>query len=63
MSCHCMSTEKDAAVDIARSGILPTLTQALQKKSSLTCQVALVVAEMAREGIVRDIYTGHQEKL
>lgn len=45
-----MSTEKDAAVEIARSGILPTLAQALRSKSSLSCQVALVVAEMAREG-------------
>ena len=47
-----MSTEKDAAVAIVNSGILPTLAQALQSKSSLCCQVALVVAEMAREGTV-----------
>lgn len=46
----CMSTEKEAAVDIARSGILPSLAQTLQNRSSLSCQVALVVAEMAREG-------------
>lgn len=46
----CVSIEKDAAVEIARSGILPTLAQALRCKSSLSCQVALVVAEMAREG-------------
>lgn len=46
----CVSTEKDAAVEIARSGILPTLAQALRSNSSLSCQVALVVAEMAREG-------------
>lgn len=43
-------TEKDAAVEITRSGILPTLAQALRGKNSLNCQVALVVAEMAREG-------------
>ncbi|KAG7214369.1 hypothetical protein INR49_023080 [Caranx melampygus] len=49
-----LAKKKDAAVDIARSGILPTLAQALQKKSSLTCQVALVVAEMAREAVVRE---------
>ena len=46
----CALIEKDAAVEIARSGILPTLAQALRCKSSLSCQVALVVAEMAREG-------------
>lgn len=46
----CVSIEKGAAVEIARSGILPTLAQALRCKSSLSCQVALVVAEMAREG-------------
>lgn len=45
-----VSTEKDAAVEIAKSGILPTLAQALRGKSSLSCQVALVVAEMARDG-------------
>ncbi|MEQ2159166.1 hypothetical protein GOODEAATRI_019846, partial [Goodea atripinnis] len=49
----CVSTEKDAAVDIVRSGILPTLAQALQSRSSLSCQVALLVAEMAREGLVK----------
>ncbi|XP_040929860.1 rap1 GTPase-GDP dissociation stimulator 1-B isoform X2 [Betta splendens] len=47
-------TEKDAAVDIAKSGILPTFAQALQNKSSLSCQVALVIAEMAREAAVRE---------
>lgn len=46
----CVFTEKDAAVDVARSGILPSLAQALRSKSKLSCQVALVVAEMAREG-------------
>lgn len=49
-----LAKKKDAAVDIAKSGILPTLAQALRKKSSLTCQVALVVAEMAREAAVRE---------
>ncbi|TKS85177.1 Rap1 GTPase-GDP dissociation stimulator 1 [Collichthys lucidus] len=45
--------EKDAAVEIAKSGILPTLAQALRGKSSLSCLVALVVAEMARDGLVK----------
>lgn len=50
INCAALFTEKDAAVDIARSGILPTFAQTLQNKSGLSCQVALVVAEMAREG-------------
>uniref|UniRef100_A0A3Q1B1Z9 Uncharacterized protein n=1 Tax=Amphiprion ocellaris TaxID=80972 RepID=A0A3Q1B1Z9_AMPOC len=37
-----------------RSGILPTLAQTLRSKSNLSCQVALVVAEMAREAAVRE---------
>ncbi|XP_030297733.1 rap1 GTPase-GDP dissociation stimulator 1 isoform X3 [Sparus aurata] len=49
-----LEKKKDAAVEIARSGILPTLAQALRCKSSLSCQVALVVAEMAREASVRE---------
>ncbi|XP_058507975.1 rap1 GTPase-GDP dissociation stimulator 1 [Solea solea] len=49
-----LEKKKDAAVEIARSGILPTLAQALASKSSLSCQVALVVAEMAREAAVRE---------
>uniref|UniRef100_A0A3Q1HNM4 Uncharacterized protein n=1 Tax=Anabas testudineus TaxID=64144 RepID=A0A3Q1HNM4_ANATE len=49
-----LEKKKDAAVDIARSGILPALTQALRSKSNLNCQVALVVAEMAREAAVRE---------
>ncbi|XP_071759830.1 rap1 GTPase-GDP dissociation stimulator 1-B [Centroberyx gerrardi] len=49
-----LEKKKGAAVEIARSGILPTLAQALRSRSSLTCQVALVVAEMAREAAVRD---------
>ena len=48
--CVCASTEKDAAVDIAKSGILPTLAQALRNNNQLSQQVALVVAEVAREG-------------
>ncbi|KAA8579036.1 hypothetical protein FQN60_010636 [Etheostoma spectabile] len=44
-----LEKKKDAAVEIARSGILPTLANALRSKSPLSCQVALVVAEMARE--------------
>ncbi|XP_034040968.1 rap1 GTPase-GDP dissociation stimulator 1 isoform X2 [Thalassophryne amazonica] len=50
----CVSSEKDAAVDIARSGILPALTEVLRMKSSLSCQVALMVAELAREAAVRE---------
>ncbi|KAK2848612.1 hypothetical protein Q5P01_008446 [Channa striata] len=49
-----LEKKKDAALDIARSGILPTLAQALRSKSKLSCQVALVVAEMAREAAVRE---------
>ncbi|XP_037637402.1 rap1 GTPase-GDP dissociation stimulator 1 isoform X1 [Sebastes umbrosus] len=49
-----LEKKKDAAVEITRSGILPTLAQALRSKSSLSCQVALVVAEMAREAAVRE---------
>lgn len=45
-----MSTEKDAAVEIASSGVLPSLAQVLRSSSPLSCQVALLVAEMAREG-------------
>lgn len=46
----CVSSEDGAAVEITKSGILPTLAQILRDKKSLSCQVALVVAEMAREG-------------
>ncbi|XP_037537065.1 rap1 GTPase-GDP dissociation stimulator 1 [Nematolebias whitei] len=49
-----LEKKKNAAVEITRSGILPILTQALQRKSSLSCQVTLVVAEMAREAAVRE---------
>uniref|UniRef100_A0A8C5FE48 Si:dkey-191g9.5 n=1 Tax=Gadus morhua TaxID=8049 RepID=A0A8C5FE48_GADMO len=52
--CVCASTEKDAAVDIAKSGILPTLAQALRNNNQLSQQVALVVAEVAREASVRE---------
>ena len=47
-----MSTEKDAAVEIASSGVLPSLAQVLRSRSPLSCQVALLVAEMAREGSI-----------
>ena len=40
-------------MEIASSGIVPILAQSLGKKSLLTKQVALVVAEMAREGEIR----------
>ncbi|KAM9848081.1 rap1 GTPase-GDP dissociation stimulator 1 [Aulostomus maculatus] len=49
-----LEKKKDAAVEITKSGILPTLAQALRTKSSLSCQVALVLAEMAREAVVRE---------
>uniref|UniRef100_A0A674NEC6 Si:dkey-191g9.5 n=1 Tax=Takifugu rubripes TaxID=31033 RepID=A0A674NEC6_TAKRU len=45
----------NAAVDISRSGILPSLAQVLQAQSNLHCQVALLVAEMAREAAVREL--------
>uniref|UniRef100_A0A672GVF5 Si:dkey-191g9.5 n=1 Tax=Salarias fasciatus TaxID=181472 RepID=A0A672GVF5_SALFA len=48
-----LENQKYAAVEIARSGILPTLAETLRCKNVLSCQVALVVAEMAREGDVR----------
>jgi hypothetical protein len=48
-----LSPEKGAAEEIASSGILPILAQSLRVKSPLTNQVALVVAEMAREGEMR----------
>lgn len=43
-------TGKGAPEEIAASGILPSLAQTLSKKSLLMSQVALVVAELAREG-------------
>lgn len=49
-----LDKKKDAAIEITRSGILPTLAQALRTHSNLSCQVALVVAEMAREAAVRE---------
>ncbi|XP_034408252.1 rap1 GTPase-GDP dissociation stimulator 1, partial [Cyclopterus lumpus] len=49
-----LEKKEDAAVEIVRSGILPTLAQALRGNSPLSCQVALVVAEMAREAAVRE---------
>ncbi|XP_029926069.1 rap1 GTPase-GDP dissociation stimulator 1 isoform X2 [Myripristis murdjan] len=49
-----LEKKKGAAVEIAGSGILPSLAQALRRRSGLTCQVALLVAEMAREAAVRE---------
>ncbi|XP_028844393.1 rap1 GTPase-GDP dissociation stimulator 1 isoform X1 [Denticeps clupeoides] len=49
-----LEKKKGAAEKIASSGILPTLASTLRKNSPLTSQVALVVAEMAREGAVRE---------
>ncbi|KAM3849637.1 rap1 GTPase-GDP dissociation stimulator 1-like, partial [Diretmus argenteus] len=49
-----LEKRKGTAIEVAKSGILPTLAQALQKRSSLACQVALVVAEIAREAAVRE---------
>uniref|UniRef100_A0A8D3B7G1 Uncharacterized protein n=1 Tax=Scophthalmus maximus TaxID=52904 RepID=A0A8D3B7G1_SCOMX len=55
-----LEKKKDAAIAIVSSGILPTLAQALRSKNSLSCQVALMVAEMAREGRVGSRYTSYQ---
>ncbi|XP_053731217.1 rap1 GTPase-GDP dissociation stimulator 1-B [Synchiropus splendidus] len=49
-----LSKQKDAAVDISKSGILPVLVQVLRSSSNLSRQVALVVAEMARDASVRE---------
>lgn len=49
-----LDKKESAAVDVSRSGILPTLAQILRDKSSLSCQVALLVAETAREASVRE---------
>ncbi|KAM3863393.1 rap1 GTPase-GDP dissociation stimulator 1-like [Diretmus argenteus] len=49
-----LEKRKGTAIEVAKSGILPTLAQALQNRSSLACQVALVVAEIAREAAVRE---------
>ncbi|XP_029687862.1 rap1 GTPase-GDP dissociation stimulator 1-like [Takifugu rubripes] len=50
-----LEKRNNAAVDISRSGILPSLAQVLQAQSNLHCQVALLVAEMAREAAVREL--------
>ncbi|XP_051937047.1 rap1 GTPase-GDP dissociation stimulator 1 [Hippocampus zosterae] len=50
-----LGKQKDIAVQIAKSGILPILAQALQNKTSLSCQISLLLAEMAREGAVRGL--------
>ncbi|XP_033957080.1 rap1 GTPase-GDP dissociation stimulator 1-B isoform X1 [Pseudochaenichthys georgianus] len=49
-----LEKKKDAAVEIASSGVLPSLAQVLRSSSPLSCQVALLVAEMAREAAVRE---------
>ncbi|XP_033987841.1 LOW QUALITY PROTEIN: rap1 GTPase-GDP dissociation stimulator 1 [Trematomus bernacchii] len=49
-----LEKKKDAAVEIASSGVLPSLAQVLRSRSPLSCQVALLVAEMAREAAVRE---------
>ncbi|XP_062851337.1 rap1 GTPase-GDP dissociation stimulator 1-B [Trichomycterus rosablanca] len=49
-----LEKKKGAAEQIASSGILPTLAQTLQQKGSLTSQVTLLVAEIAREAAVRE---------
>lgn len=49
-----LEKKKDAAIEITRSGILPTLAQTLRKKGCLSCQVVLVIAEMARDAAVRE---------
>jgi len=45
-----LSPEKGTAEKIVSSGVLPILAQVLRKKSPLTSQVTLLVAEIAREG-------------
>ncbi|KAF7647132.1 hypothetical protein LDENG_00177120 [Lucifuga dentata] len=49
-----LDKKKDAALEVVRSGILPLLAQTLRSNSSLSCQVALLVAETAREAAVRE---------
>ncbi|KAL7889755.1 hypothetical protein AOLI_G00020130 [Acnodon oligacanthus] len=49
-----LEKKKGTAEQIASSGVLPTLAQTLRNKGSLTSQVALLVAEMAREAAVRE---------
>ncbi|XP_010773314.1 rap1 GTPase-GDP dissociation stimulator 1-A-like, partial [Notothenia coriiceps] len=49
-----LEKKKDAAVEIANSGVLPSLAEVLRSSSPLSCQVALLVAEMAREAAVRE---------
>ncbi|XP_063048095.1 rap1 GTPase-GDP dissociation stimulator 1 [Engraulis encrasicolus] len=52
---ECLLEKKEGCVqEIASSGILPTLANSIRKKSKLMSQVTLVVAEMARDGSVRD---------
>ncbi|KTF77787.1 hypothetical protein cypCar_00036300 [Cyprinus carpio] len=45
-----LEKKKGTAEKIVSSGVLPILAQVLKKKSPLTSQVTLMVAEMAREG-------------
>uniref|UniRef100_A0A4W4EAE9 Uncharacterized protein n=1 Tax=Electrophorus electricus TaxID=8005 RepID=A0A4W4EAE9_ELEEL len=49
-----LEKKRGTAEQIASSGILPTLAQALRNKGSLVSQVTLLVAEMAREAAVRE---------
>ncbi|XP_042592679.1 rap1 GTPase-GDP dissociation stimulator 1 isoform X1 [Cyprinus carpio] len=49
-----LEKKKGTAEKIVSSGVLPILAQVLKKKSPLTSQVTLLVAEMAREAAVRD---------
>ncbi|RXN27765.1 rap1 GTPase-GDP dissociation stimulator 1-like protein [Labeo rohita] len=49
-----LEKKKGTAEKIVSSGVLPILAQVLRKKSPLTSQVTLLVAEMAREAAVRE---------
>ncbi|XP_051504910.1 rap1 GTPase-GDP dissociation stimulator 1-B isoform X2 [Myxocyprinus asiaticus] len=49
-----LEKKKGTAEKIASSGVLPILAQVLRKKSPLTSQVTLLIAEMAREAAVRE---------
>ncbi|MBN3295869.1 GDS1 protein, partial [Amia calva] len=49
-----VSPEEGVAQQIVASGVLPTLAEALSKDTPLTAQLALVIAELAREAAVRE---------
>ncbi|KAI2657760.1 Rap1 GTPase-GDP dissociation stimulator 1-B [Labeo rohita] len=53
-----LEKKKGTAEKIVSSGVLPILAQVLRKKSPLTSQVTLLVAEMAREDQDQLLHTG-----